>query len=178
MLFAEDKMSYRTHGHATERTATYNAWQGMKARCSCKSHSSFHRYGARGIKVCDRWLQSFENFLSDMGEAPPGLTLDRKDNDGHYEPSNCRWASKKVQSNNRGDNRLIEFDGKVQTLEQWANEVGVSSQTLWMRLDYGWSVQKALTTPLAPNKGRFTPGSAPWNAPAVNGKTVGRYSLA
>lgn len=82
-------------------TTTYISWRGMKSRCINKDDPDFHNYGGRGIKVCDRWLVSFENFLEDMGERPKGMTLDRIDSDGNYEPSNCKWATNVEQQLNR-----------------------------------------------------------------------------
>ena len=85
----------------------YNTYHGMKQRCYYKKHKDYKYYGGKGIKVCDRWLESFDNFVEDMGEKPhPDLTLDRKDSNGDYEPSNCRWATHKEQAENR---KPIEF---------------------------------------------------------------------
>lgn len=89
----------RTHGR--EGTSEYRTWSHMKGRCYTPTDAKFQHYGGRGITVCERWLNSFENFLSDMGERPPGLTLDRIDTNGNYEPGNCRWATPLVQSRNR-----------------------------------------------------------------------------
>lgn len=98
----EQSLKNRTHGHGgrdKKRSITYNSWYNMKARCSNPKATGYENYGGRGITVCKRWLE-FENFLADMGERPDGLTLDRKNNEGNYEPSNCRWATRIEQNNN------------------------------------------------------------------------------
>ena len=91
------------HGHFTQRrrTATYNTWQAMIARCENPDHENFKHYGARGIAICERWRLNFEDFLVDMRERPPGMTIDRRNNSGDYEPSNCRWATAIEQRANR-----------------------------------------------------------------------------
>lgn len=89
----------RTHGKSYTRA--YRTWIGMKRRCQNPNHADYEWYGARGIRVCDRWVSSFENFYADMGDPPPGLSIDRIDNDGDYEPGNCRWANAHQQNQNR-----------------------------------------------------------------------------
>jgi hypothetical protein len=93
------------HGHSSQkRSPTYVSWENMKARCLNPKHPGFANWGGRGITICERWLASFLNFLEDMGERPPGMTLDRIDNDGNYEPRNCRWGTRKQQRDNQRAN--------------------------------------------------------------------------
>jgi len=105
-LLKKATSSATRHGHAKHgrrMSPTYISWRSMKLRCYCKKHKYYHRYGGRGVSVCRRWLHSFENFLADMGERPPGMTLDRfPNNDGNYESGNCRWATPKQQQANKG----------------------------------------------------------------------------
>lgn len=129
----------RTHGHSNKNSAAYRTWTSMWRRCRHRE-----RYNDRGIVVDPRW-ESFENFLADMGERPDGMTLDRIDNDGPYSPGNCRWATGKTQSNNRSNNRHITFDGRTQTVAEWAREVGLSGQCLYNRVVlYKWPLERAL----------------------------------
>lgn len=101
-----NSINHMTHGK--EGTIEYMIWSSMLQRCINKNYKQYHRYGGRGITVCDRWLNSFENFYADMGDRPEGMSIDRRDNDGNYEPSNCRWATKTEQSRNRCNN--LKFD--------------------------------------------------------------------
>jgi hypothetical protein len=139
-----------THGMATKdgRAPEYQVWAGMKNRCSDPTSDRWHRYGGRGIRVCDRWWNSFESFYADMGPRPgPDYQIDREDNDGNYEPGNCRWVTRVVNANNREASRIIEFGGRSLTITQWARETGLARQALETRLDAGWTVERALTEP-------------------------------
>lgn len=141
------------HGHAREstgRTPTYRAWDGMRDRCRNPNATHYAYYGGRGIRVCERWMDSFANFLADMGEAPVGTSIDRIDSNGHYEPGNCRWSTPKEQARNRSNNRPITFKGRTQTLAAWGEELGLSVQTLSWRIKR-WGVERALV----PGKQRF-----------------------
>jgi hypothetical protein len=106
----------------------------MKRRCYNPNGNRYERYGGRGIKVCDRWLTSFMDFLKDMGRRPPGMTIGRIDNDGDYCLENCRWQTAKEQANNRIDNRVIEYEGKRSTLSEWANHLKIPCGRLSHRI--------------------------------------------
>lgn len=121
-------------------TPTYVVWCNMKSRCNNPKNERYHRYGGRGIRVCDRWMQSFENFLADMGQKPSGdLTLERKNNDGDYEPGNCVWAAQVVQDYNK--NNTVRFEGK--TAREWSEELGVTPRAIRKRLIRTGSVYSA-----------------------------------
>ena len=133
------------HGHnsISKPTKTYKSWIGMRSRCNCKTDEKYPRYGGRGIRVCSRW-DHFSNFLLDMGERPSGMTIDRIDNDGHYEPGNCRWATPTQQSNNTRTNRRIEFAGMNLTVTEWSKKIGISSQVINGRVKAGYPAKLVL----------------------------------
>lgn len=152
--FGADRIRRINETPKQPRPAAYNVWLSMKQRCYNPNVFGYERYGGRGITICERWLNSFENFLADMGERPSSeYSIDRIDGDKGYEPSNCRWATKKEQGNNRCTNLRIEWRGEVKTVAQWAEElypsIGVSRKTLYERLRKGWPVEKAFTEPLS-----------------------------
>lgn len=124
----------RTHGQSMggKVTSVYNAWRGMIHRCYNPNATRFENHGGRGIKVCDRWLQSFENFFEDMGDKPTSLhSLDRHpNNDGDYELSNCRWATQRQQCANRRNSKYCEYDGKNMIISDWARYLNVNDRTL------------------------------------------------
>lgn len=144
------KITSRKHG--MRRTPTYNSWQGMKSRCYRTTDPDFYRYGARGIKVCDHWKDSFENFYKDMGDRPAGKSLDRIDNDSNYKPENCRWSTCKEQQNNRSSNAIYTYKGRSQNIRAWATEYNIKYGTLQSRLFMGWSIERALETPVRTRK--------------------------
>lgn len=139
------KKHLTTHGKC--KTREYEVWSGMRERCENPMDHKYPSYGARGIKVCERW-KTFENFLSDMGPRPSAQhSIDRKDNNGDYSAENCRWATRKEQARNRRDNHFLEFDGKRLTIAEWSELTGIRYDNIKNRINnLGWSVQKTLTT--------------------------------
>lgn len=136
-------MPAESHGRSLD--PIYNVWCRMIARCTGAYCTSYPMYGGRGIKVCDRWLESFTAFLADMGERPTANhELDRIDNDGDYTPENCRWATKKQNARNRRSNRRLSLNGRTQTMVEWAEEYGLKPGTLRSRLWRGSSLETAL----------------------------------
>lgn len=133
---------------STEHFTEWSAWRNMHGRCENSKREDYHRYGGRGIKVCERW-NSFENFLADMGKRPDGLTLERKDNDGDYEPDNCRWATKVEQARNRCNTKWHTLNGESKTIREWCEQFGISRDAVRSRLESGWDLERALTEPIA-----------------------------
>jgi hypothetical protein len=149
--------AHLTHGQSLgaagkKPTHEYSCWQNMLARCTNQNRKDWKYYGGKGIKVCERWLTSFENFFEDLGPAPsPKHSLERGNSDGNYEPRNVSWATHKQQMNNFSRNRILEFRGQSKTLAQWAEYQGLSPKVLEARLNrLGWDLEKALLTPLNP----------------------------
>lgn len=127
----------KTHG--MKYHPLYSTWRGMISRCTNKKNKEWHSYGGRGINVCDRWMD-INNFISDMGEKPtPAHSLDRVNNNGNYEPSNCRWATSKEQGKNKRDTIFIEYKGVSRPLVEWADIKGVKRQTMYMRYRRGYT---------------------------------------
>lgn len=136
----------RTHGMS--ESAEHYIWMGVLRRCNNPSDPAYPYYGGRGITVCERWLK-FQNFIDDMGVRPnEKLTMDRINNGEGYCKENCRWTTRKAQANNRRSNRVIEHNGEMKTLTEWAEIAGMRSQTLGVRLKLGWSMAKAMSTPI------------------------------
>jgi hypothetical protein len=133
-------------GHATR---LYRIWLHMRGRCFSKDKSDYKHYGGRGITVCKEWddYKSFYMWAYANGYKDD-LTIERVNNDGNYEPSNCKWATRKEQSRNTRASHFITFNGIAKTLAEWSEDLGFSGNLLLMRLRRGWSVEKALTTPV------------------------------
>lgn len=124
---------------------TYTVWKDMRRRCNNPNRPEFKDYGGRGIAVCAEWF-SYEQFHKDMGERPTKQhSIDRIDNNGDYEPINCRWANRKEQANNRRSNRTITIDGVTKNLTQWIEHYNLKPSTVRQRYySYGWNIKKAL----------------------------------
>jgi hypothetical protein len=160
-------MKRRARKHGLSYTPEYRAWQTMRLRCLEPTNPAYASYGGRGITVCAAWRDSPEAFGRDMGPKPsPAHELDREDNDGGYwcgrclecvalhRPANCRWVTRKVNDRNRRSSRVIEFRGARRVLAEWCEILGLRADTIGERLDAGWSIERALTTPIrakAPN---------------------------
>lgn len=137
----------KTHGQSG--TKLHYVWIEMRQRCSNPEHRRFSLYGARGIKVCNEW-QLFEVFYkwAKSSGYQEGLSLDRIDNDGNYEPNNCRWATQIQQVNNTRVTKMVTYRGRTQSLSDWSRELNLNYYTLRSRLRIGWSVQKIFETPM------------------------------
>lgn len=144
------KITSKTHGDTINGIISpeYSVWSQMIKRCYNSNSSNYHNYGGRGIKVCDRWLKSFENFLSDIGRKPSAdYSIDRINNNGDYTPYNTRWATIKEQNRNTRKNRLISFRGETKCLIEWEEITGIKECTIRSRLNSNWTVAEALTVP-------------------------------
>jgi hypothetical protein len=139
-----NKFNRVTHG--LSKTAEYRVWRGMLTRCGNPKDHTYHNYGGRGITVCERWLK-FKNFSADMGRRPSkDHSIDRINNNGNYEPENCRWATIAEQRSNQRTNTLLTYQGRTQIMKAWASELGILPSTLRERLVRGWTTERALST--------------------------------
>lgn len=143
----------RINGWRSAVQPTYLSWQKMKSRCLNPNAREYPRYGGRGISVCERWSNSYEAFEADMGPRPAGMQLDRIDNDGNYEPGNCRWVTKQANARNRSSNVLLTVDGVTRTATEWGEITGLG-ETVLSRIGRGWDAERAVKTPLDNRYGR------------------------
>jgi len=132
--------------HGMSSHPLYNIWRGIKQRCLNPSSSHFNRYGGRGITICEQWRDSFEQFLNDMGVPNDGQTIDRINNELGYFPENCRWATRKEQSNNISTNHKLTYKGQTLNIAQWAELKGMPYNTLRERIVKGWDIDRAINT--------------------------------
>lgn len=126
----------------------YVIWRNIVRRCVNKDDAAYHNYGGRGIRICDRWLNSFDAFFEDVGERPDeSLTLGRIDNDGHYEPGNVEWQTDVEQANNKRNSRFLTHDGETMTLNQWSRKLGICREVIRDRIDRGATTEEAFAPP-------------------------------
>lgn len=146
---ASQRAKERNTTHGLKNTRLYDTWHSMKARCYRETCENYPRYGGRGITVCEEWKSDFKAFYDwSMSHGyRDNLTIDRIDNDGDYEPSNCRWATQKEQANNQSSNHLLTYNGATHTIKQWSEILNISPWKLYNRVRYGWSVERTLGTP-------------------------------
>lgn len=136
----------------------YRTWYGMLERCNNPLNPAYERYGERGIKVCERWQNSFELFVLDIGEKPSKEhSIDRINNDKGYSPDNCKWATKTEQAHNRRSNKMITFRGETLNVKQWCTRLGIDAGFVYQRLKKGWDVIDALTVPRITNGQKHKP---------------------
>lgn len=131
--------------HGMSHSKTYKSWLGMKQRCYNPNFADYHNYGGRGIKICDRWVHSFKNFLDDMGIMPDGdkITLERIDNNRGYYPDNCRWETLRNQQRNRRNNHRIDYNNESLTIVEWGEKLGIKPNTILTRIRRGWNIERA-----------------------------------
>ena len=141
---------FTKHGYLSNNNPSYKSyqsWENMIRRCEDQDNDSYKNYGARGITVCEQW-KNFDNFFSDMGERPAGLSLDRINNEKGYEPGNCRWANILTQNRNKHTVLKYEFDGMTLTLPEWSERTGIPRARLWQRINVAkWPIDKVLAIP-------------------------------
>ena len=135
------------HGYSQIQSKTYRAWKHMRSRCNNPRDKDYCHYGGRGITICEEW-EKFENFLKDMGEVPEGYQIDRIDNNKRYCRSNCQWTTAKINNRNKRNNLYFTYKNKTQLLIEWAEEFNICPYVLGSRTRRGWSLEKALTTPI------------------------------
>ena len=152
----QNGLAHKKHGLRNEKL--YAVHQSIKARCYNKNNKQYKDYGGRGITVCDEWLgeNGVKNFIkwSKNNGYKKNLTIDRIDNNGNYDPDNCRWVDMKTQQNNRCNNHLITYNGETHTLSQWAEIMHINKGALSLRINrYHWDIEKALNTPCRTGRG-------------------------
>lgn len=140
--------SHKPRSHGLTHHPLYRIWQRIKSSTTNPNHQDYEWYGAKGVRVCEEWFHDFAKFYewSIANGYQPGLTIDRTDVNGHYEPSNCRWVSFKEQTLNRTDNVYLTHGGVTRTIKEWSQITGIKSVTLYARANKGWPPDKILST--------------------------------
>lgn len=147
--FARELASARLTTHGNTNTPEFETWMSMIKRCEHPRHHAYDQYGGRGITVCKRWRESFELFLQDMCRRPsPDHSIERIDNNCGYDPSNCRWATRKDQQRNKRSNRILVFSNESLCVTEWSEKTGIPRRIIFDRLRRGWTTQQALTVPV------------------------------
>lgn len=143
------RIQHGLSGGAKNPTRLYKLWKTMRGRCNNPNKSDYARYGGRGIVVCSEW-DNFEVFYkwAHANGYQDGLTIERKNNDKNYEPSNCRWATRKEQARNRNCNHFVTYNAETKTIAEWAECMGIPSNVLRMRFHRRWSIERSLTVPV------------------------------
>lgn len=154
----KELIANRNLKHNMANTRVYRIWDGMKSRCYNSNSSGFLSYGGRGIKVCAEWLDKEKGFInfyewSLKNGYNDDLTIDRIDVNGNYNPENCRWLSSKEQAYNRRSNRYITYNNETHTITEWAKIYRINSGTISSRIQSGWSIERAFTTPARKKRG-------------------------
>lgn len=154
--------------HRMTKTPAHKSWMAMRARCFNPRAKGYEHYGGRGITICARW-DSFENFLADMRERPAGMTIERIDNNGNYEPTNCRWATRAEQSLNTSQNHYLTYQGETLLISEWAKRLGVKTYVLCHRVAQGWPDERVVGQPF--NRRFHATSPAPWQGSLSASKT-------
>jgi len=145
-----EKIISRNLKHGYRKTALYNSWRNMKKRCYKTNCAQYKDYGGRGISICDEWddFINFKDWALSNGYCE-NLTIDRRDNDKNYSPTNCRWVTMKIQNNNKRDNHYLTYNNEIKTLSEWSEKYGINYGTLKERISVlKWPIEKALITPV------------------------------
>lgn len=146
--YNREQSSKKHAEHGKSKDPIYTVWKNMKKRCNYEGSCDYYLYGARGIKVCDRWL-TFANFYEDMGDIPfPGAQIDRIDTNGDYTPENCRWTTATQNMRTRRMNHYITYQGETRCITEWEEIKGFPREKIRTRLKAGWTLEEAMETPV------------------------------
>lgn len=151
--YRRDKATKHGQAKGGQHNKVYAVWNAIVSRCTRPNDKGYKNYGGRGIRVDPKWM-SFAGFYEDMGDKPEGMSIDRIDNDGDYCKANCRWADRVTQNSNKRNSAFLTVNGETKTISAWARVIGSSRGTVLSRIDRGWTIEAAATTPVRPTKRR------------------------